>query len=119
MGKGLCQYLADRKPEAQPERVEYYEEHPKPVDQDTLTGLSHFAPFSRADDPPGNLPFPARRDRYGAGHHHGPRTLRRSARSIRASAFAVTPCPAAALRFFELDREVTRPVPATLSPASC
>ena len=56
--EGLCQQLADRKPEAQPERVQYHEEHPKPVDQDTLTGLSHIAPFSRADDPPGNVPFP-------------------------------------------------------------
>ena len=54
MGKGLCQQLADRKPEAQPERVQDHEEHSKPVDQDALTGLScHIAPFSRADDPPG------------------------------------------------------------------
>src|SRR5664279_1073831 len=51
MGKGLCQQLADRKPETQPERVQDHEEHPEPVDQDALTGLSHIAPFSRADDP--------------------------------------------------------------------
>ena len=40
MGKGLCQQLADRKPEAQPERVQDHEEHPEPVDQDDHTGLS-------------------------------------------------------------------------------
>ena len=40
-----------------PNEFKYHEEHPKPVDQDALTGLSHIAPFSRADDPPGNVPF--------------------------------------------------------------
>jgi len=47
MGKGLSQQLADRKPEAQPERVQYHEEHPKPVDQEALG--CHGAPLSRAD----------------------------------------------------------------------
>ena len=46
VGNDLCQQLADRKPETQPERVQDHEEHPEPVDQDALTG--HIAPFSRA-----------------------------------------------------------------------
>ena len=51
LGRGLCQQLADRKPEAEHERVEYHEEHPRPADQDGLSGLCHSAPLSRADDP--------------------------------------------------------------------
>ena len=33
-----------------PERVQYHEEHPEPVDQDALS--CHIASFSRAADPP-------------------------------------------------------------------
>ena len=48
MGKGLCQDLADLEPEAQPERVQDHEEHPKPVDQDALswTELSYRFPLT-------------------------------------------------------------------------
>ena len=46
MGNGLCQLLADRNPEAQPERVQDHEEHAEPVDQVGQIGLRHVAPSS-------------------------------------------------------------------------
>ena len=56
MGKGLCQQLADQS--LRPNLNEFNITNPKPVDQDALTGLScHIAPFSRAADLPGNVPF--------------------------------------------------------------
>ncbi len=51
LGRGLCQQLAYRKPESERERVEYHEKHPRPADQDGLSGLCHTAALSRADDP--------------------------------------------------------------------
>ena len=66
VGKGLCQLLADRDPEAQPERVQDHEEHAEPVDQVGQIGLRHIAPFPRAADPPGwQSILPLSRDRRG------------------------------------------------------
>ena len=78
MGKGLCQQLADPKPEAQPERVQNHEENAKPVDQNGLTGLScHNSPSQvmivvLAAIPPAALP-----GLRGNDHRDSPRTTNR------------------------------------------